>query len=131
MMLRYITIIVTILLSGCASILPPYHLTEVAFVRVYNNTSDNLTYKAHMYSQWTEVITVESNNVDFLFEYDRKTINESLPGQLHQITLFFKDCTLELNRMMLEAHMQQPDDKSAGWNLYVSQGLIDSIGCKK
>lgn len=130
MILKVTMLLFFVLLSGCASILPPYHLTEVAFVRIYNNTADDITYQAHMFSQWTEMIPVKSNKIDFLFEYDRESKSESLPEKIHQLKINLTNCQLMLNRQQLESNMVQPIDKSAGWNLYVNQELIDKIGCE-
>jgi hypothetical protein len=116
------------LVAGCG-LLPPYNLTEVAFIRVFNQVETDISYQANMFSRWTDLIPIKPNNTDFLFEYDRKTKKEALPNVIHSIKILLPDCLLVLNRKHLEDIMVQPLDDGAGWNLYVTQELVRKIGC--
>ncbi len=125
-----VIILLIFLLSGCSGLLPPYNLTEVAAIRVYNKTDHDLNYQARLTYQWTEAIPIEAGKIDFLIEYDRKSKAETLPEHIYQFKINLPDCLLNLNRQQLEANMLQPTDNSAGWNLYINDTLIKKIGCK-
>lgn len=128
MLIKTSLIVLASLLAGC-HILPPYHSTEVAFIRIYNQTDTDIAYQIDLGEEWTESNPVAPQGVDFFYQYERNSKNETLPRNITQIRINFDNCQLNLNRHQLEREMKQPTDKSAGWNLYITQSLIEKATC--
>lgn len=128
MLIKTSLIALALLLVSC-HILPPHHSTEVAFIRIYNQTDTDIAYQVDLGDEWTEPNPVAPQGIDFFYQYERKSKNETLPRNITQIQIKFDNCQLNLDRQTLENKMKQPTDKSAGWNLYITQSLIEKATC--
>lgn len=117
-------------LYACAQPQQAVPTAERAAVVLVNATQNNVGYKTLMNSQWGAVYFIDPGFGSFLFDYPRTSKNESVPQQLETVVFIMSGCELELSRKAIENHMVQDPEGNPGWGLYLTDALVEKIGCK-
>lgn len=130
--MRYKIILFLTLLAlyACAQPQQTSSVVEPAAVVLVNATQNKVGYKTLMDSEWGAVYFIDPGFGSFLFNYARTSKNELVPQKLETIVFIMSGCELELSRKDIESYMTQDPEGNPGWGLYLTEELVQEVGCK-
>ncbi len=124
--LGWLLLINTLLLTGCL----PHNPAERAAVVIFNDIGKSVNYELELSGKWTAPIKIESNQFDYVLEYDQTDKGEGIARQLTKIKLSIASCNITLHRKDMIKHMAKDPEGRNTWDLHVNKYLLKKFGCR-